>query len=113
MSDTPIYDNVGDDVPLFKQNETAALNEANRVQTVIKTVDNTPNVRIENSDSRRTITKIVTALAAILGTVIVVDISSPAFDLRAWTDPITAGFLYVTGVYGIVVTLPNIPKRQG
>lgn len=92
MSDTPIFDNV--DNPPDKGG------------------DITPNVKVENPDTRRTLTTVAGIVGAVLGTVLVVDLATPAFDLATWTDPITAGFLYLSSYYGIAVVLPNTPTRK-
>lgn len=71
----------------------------------------TPNVVIENPKYRRAANVIVGAAGIILGTVIVVDGSSPAFDVSAVTGPASAGLLYLGSALGLAVTLPNIPRR--
>lgn len=71
----------------------------------------TPNVVIENPALRKGINIAISAAGLVLGTAIVVDLATPAFDISAWTDPITAGLLYVGAFFGVAVTVPNIPKR--
>lgn len=96
-----IYD--GDDTPLF--------NELNPKETVI--VDRTPNVGIKNSNTRRFLTTAAGIISAVLGSVIIADMTSTKIDWREWTDPIAAVFLWLAGTYGIGVVLPNTPKNNG
>jgi hypothetical protein len=72
----------------------------------------TPNVVIESTTARKVVNVCVSTIAVILGTVIVVDASSPAFDLSAWTNPVSAGVLYLASVFNLAVTLPNVPSRR-
>ena len=37
--------------------------------------------------------------------------STPAFDLTEYTGPITAGYLYLSSLFGLAVTVPNVPTR--
>jgi hypothetical protein len=71
----------------------------------------TPNVVIESPNLRKGINIALWSAGVILGTVIVVDGASPAFELSAYTNPISAGLLYLGSAFGFAVTLPNIPKR--
>jgi len=71
----------------------------------------TPNVVIENPNYRRIANIVVGGLGIVLGTVIVVDGSSPAFDVSQITGPASAGLLYLGSALGLAVTLPNIPRR--
>lgn len=70
----------------------------------------TPNVVIESPSIRRVLNLVIAGAGLALGTTIVVDLATPAFDVSAWTDPITAGLLYVAAAFGISVTVPNIPR---
>ena len=70
----------------------------------------TANTVIENPNVRRTITNVLGVAGLLLGTVMVVDIASPDFDLTAWTEPIFVGYAYLASAFGLVVTRPNTPK---
>lgn len=74
-------------------------------------VSETPNVVISNPNIRKGINIAVSAIGITLGTVISVDLASNNFDLSDITNPILAGYLYLAGVFGVAVTLPNIPKK--
>lgn len=71
----------------------------------------TPNVVVESPSVRKGINIAVSAVAVILGTTIVVDAASPAFDLAEFTNPISAAVLYLASVFNLAVTLPNVPRR--
>ena len=70
----------------------------------------TPNKVIANPNERKAINNTLAVIGLVLGTIMVVDISSPAFDLSAWTEPIFVGFAYVASAFGLAVTRPNYPK---
>ena len=70
----------------------------------------TPNVVISNPKVRKGINIALWSAGVILGTVIVVDGSTPAFELSQVTGPISAGLLYLGSAFGFAVTLPNIPR---
>lgn len=72
----------------------------------------TPNVVVQNPAVRKAAGIILGALGLALGTVVVVDGATPAFDLTAVTTPVTAGYLYLSSVFGLVVTVPNVPGSQ-
>ena len=70
----------------------------------------TPNLVIPDPNSRSKINSTLSILGLGLGTVMVVDMASPAFDLSAWTEPIFVGYAYVAAAFGLTVTRPNYPK---
>ena len=107
MSESPVFDNV------VRHGEVVNSPEYKQLADELDAAEVVPNVKVENPNTRRILTTIAGVVGAILGTAIAVDLSTPAFDLSAWTNPITAGFLYLTAFYGITVTLPNTPKRHG
>lgn len=71
----------------------------------------TPNVVIQSPQIRRVANIVVGSLGIILGTIIVVDGSSPFFDWSQITGPASAGLLYLGSALGLAVTIPNIPRR--
>jgi hypothetical protein len=75
------------------------------------TPSETPNVVIESPGIRKGINIAVSTVAIVLGTTIVVDAASPAFDLSAITNPVSAAVLYLASVFNLAVTLPNVPRR--
>lgn len=70
----------------------------------------TPNVVIESPNIRRVVNVIISSVALIAGTAIVVDGVSPDFDISQWTVPVSAGLLYIASFFNIAVTLPNVPR---
>lgn len=73
--------------------------------------DNTPNVVVENPNVRRAANIFLGVVGLIVGTAVVVDASTPAFDISAITIPVTVGYAYLAGVFGLAVTTPNIPSK--
>ena len=73
---------------------------------------NTPNTVVENPNVRRTANIVLGVVGLLVGTAIVVDGSSPAFDISAYTNPISAGYVYLASAFGLVVTVPNIPRSR-
>lgn len=70
----------------------------------------TPNVVVANPNVRKVANIALGVVGLVVGTAVVVDASSPAFDITAWTTPITAGYAYLASAFGLIVTVPNIPK---
>jgi hypothetical protein len=71
----------------------------------------TPNVVVSNPTTRKTLQIVLAVAGALVGTAIVVDGSSNAFDITELTGPISAGLLYLGSVLGVAVTIPNIPSK--
>ncbi|MDR7113875.1 hypothetical protein J2X03_003777 [Microbacterium trichothecenolyticum] len=70
----------------------------------------TPNLVVSSPKVRKIANIALGVVGLAVGTAVVVDASSPAFDITAWTTPITAGYAYLASAFGLVVTVPNIPK---
>lgn len=70
----------------------------------------TPNVVIENPKARRVARTVLDVAGVILGTVVVVDAATPAFDALAITAPALAGYAYLRSAFGLGVDNPNTPK---
>ncbi|KQQ65691.1 hypothetical protein [Microbacterium sp. Leaf320] len=75
----------------------------------MSTPTETPNVVVQNPTVRKTAGIVLGAVGIALGTVVVVDGAAPAFDLTEYTGPITAGYLYLSSLFGLAVTVPNVP----
>ena len=71
----------------------------------------TPNVVVENPNIRRAANIVLGVVGLVVGTAVVVDASTPAFDISAITTPVFTGYAYLASLFGLAVTLPNIPKR--
>lgn len=69
----------------------------------------TPNIVVQNPTVRRYANVILSVVGIVLGTVVVVDGASAAFDLSAYTVPALAGYAYLAAAFGLAVTTPNIP----
>ncbi|HWU29819.1 MAG TPA: hypothetical protein VN041_12130 [Microbacterium sp.] len=70
----------------------------------------TPNVVVQNPTVRR-IAGIVLGVASLLtSAAIVIDGSSPAFDISAITTPAGALVLFLAGAFQVGVTTPNVPR---
>lgn len=72
--------------------------------------DQTPNVVVQNPNVRRGANIILGVVGLIVGTAVVVDGATPAFDITAITTPVIAGYAYLASAFGLAVTLPNIPR---
>lgn len=98
---TPIYDNMKNGNSEIDADTQPPVSQA------------TPNVVIENANVRRVANVFLGVVGLILATVIVIDTSTDAFDLSAWTVPVFAGYAYLAGAFGLAVTTPNIPGKMG
>jgi len=65
---------------------------------------------VKDPNKREVLNNIIAGVGLALGTVMVVDIASPAWDISAWTEPIFIGYAYIAAGFGIIVTRPNYPK---
>lgn len=72
----------------------------------------TPNVVVSNPNIRRAANVVLGVVGLLVGTAVVVDGASTAFDISAFTVPIVAGYAYLASAFGLVVTLPNIPPKS-
>ena len=69
----------------------------------------TPNVVIENPKARKIARTVLDVIGALVGTVIVVDLASDAFDATAITAPVVAAWSYLRLVFGVAIDNPNTP----
>ncbi len=72
----------------------------------------TPNVVIENPKARKIARTVLDVAGVILGTVVIADASSPAFDVAAFTVPALGVWSYLRLAFGLAVDNPNTPKAQ-
>lgn len=70
----------------------------------------TPNVVIENPQARKVARTVLDVAGVIVGTVVVVDLASEAFDVTAFTTPALAVWSYLRLAFGLGVDNPNTPK---
>lgn len=71
----------------------------------------TPNVVIADPTVRKYATAAITISSVIVGAASVLDLASPELDWATVTTPASAVILFLAGVFGVAVTLPNVPKR--
>lgn len=71
----------------------------------------TPNVVIENPTARKVARTVLDVAGVIVGTVVVVDLASEAFDVTAFTTPALAVWSYLRLAFGLGVDNPNTPKQ--
>lgn len=69
----------------------------------------TPNVVIQNPKARKIARTALDIAGAALGTIMVVDLASDAFDAVAITAPALAAWSYLRLVFGVSVDNPNTP----
>ena len=69
----------------------------------------TPNVVIESPKARKIARTALDIAGAFLGTVMVIDLASDAFDAVAFTAPALAAWSYLRLVFGQAVDNPNTP----
>lgn len=70
----------------------------------------TPNAVIENPRIRKAVNVCLFAVGVVLGTAVAVDLASEEMNILAITVPASAAYAYLTSIFGLVVTVPNIPK---
>lgn len=68
-----------------------------------------PGVVIESPKARKIARTALDVIGALVGTVIVVDLASDAFDAAAITAPVVAAWSYLRLVFGQVIDNPNTP----
>ncbi|KRD51978.1 hypothetical protein [Microbacterium sp. Root280D1] len=78
----------------------------------MSTPTQTPNVVVQNPTVRKAAGIVLGAAGIILGTAVVVDGATAAFDITEITTPITAGYLYLSSLFGLAVTVPNVPTPR-
>lgn len=69
-----------------------------------------PNKGISNPKVREGLNAALGVASGLLAVVVAVDLSSNAFDLSEWTNPIGAGLLAAGAAFGLAVTGRNYPK---
>ncbi len=70
----------------------------------------TPNVVITNPKVRLALRSVLDVIGGGAFIAQVVDASTPAFDISAWTVPILAGYAVARVVFGFAVDNTNTPK---
>lgn len=73
----------------------------------------TPNVVITNPKARKIARTALDAVGVVLGTILVVDSASNAFDATEVMLPLMAGWTYLRLVFGLAVDNPNTPSTGG
>lgn len=70
----------------------------------------TPNVVIENPNARKIARTVLDGVGVLVGTIVVVDLASEAFDWVTYTTPVLAAWSYLRLAFGLSVDNPNTPK---
>lgn len=70
----------------------------------------TPNVVVSNPTVRRVAQVTIGTADIALGAALVLDGASAAVDWSTWTGPAAAVLIFLSGVFGLAVVTPNIPK---
>lgn len=74
------------------------------------TPSETPNVVVSNPHVRKVATTVIASVAIIVGAAVTLDLASPELDWAAFTNPASALTLFLAGIFGVSVTVPNVPK---
>ena len=69
----------------------------------------TPNIVIKDPNRRQRVYDVLGIAGLILGAVIAADLAAPAFDLSAWTDPLSAAFVAIATPLGFYAARSNVP----
>ena len=72
----------------------------------------TPNIVVQNPVVRKVMGVILGTAAIILPAIIAFDGASDAVDFSSWTTPAMATLLFLSGVFGLAVTTPNVPTKK-
>lgn len=70
----------------------------------------TPNVVVQNPAVRKVAGVVLGIAGILLPVLLAVDAATEAFDLAAFTTPALAGVSALAGVFGLSVTVPNVPS---
>lgn len=71
----------------------------------------TPNVVVENPTIRRYANIALGVAGTIVTAAVIVDLAIPAIDYAFITDPASKIVLGFAALFGLAVTVPNIPRR--
>ena len=74
-------------------------------------ISNTPNVVVHNPAVRKVANVVLGSALIVFPALIVLDANAPALDFSEWTTPAMAVTSFLAGVFGLVVTAPNVPKH--
>lgn len=72
----------------------------------------TPNVVVQNPSVRKVANVILGVALIVFPAAIVLDGSTDALDFSAWTVPAMAVTSFLSGVFGLAVTTPNVPTKH-
>lgn len=70
----------------------------------------TPNVVVSNPHVRKVATAVIATSAIVVGAAVTLDLASPEIDWSVFTTPASALTLFLAGIFGVSVTVPNVPK---
>lgn len=72
----------------------------------------TPNVVVQNPTVRKVMGVILGVAAIVLPTIITFDMAADNVDFSSWTTPLMATLLFLSGLFGLTVTTPNVPSGR-
>lgn len=72
----------------------------------------TPNVVIESPRARKIARTVLDVAGVVLGTVVIADATSAAFDVAAFTVPALGVWSYLRLAFGLAVDNPNTPSSH-
>lgn len=75
------------------------------------TPSQTPNVVIENPTARKVARTVLDGIGVLVGTIVVVDLASEAFDWVTYTTPVLAAWSYLRLAFGLGIDNRNTPKE--
>lgn len=78
----------------------------------MSTPTETPNVVVANPNVRKAANIVLGVALIVFPAAIVLDASTDALDLSAWTVPAMAVTSFLAGIFGVVVTTPNVPTGR-
>ena len=106
MNGTPIYDRMKNEPDPYDQD-----NDADDTYSDFDP-DTVPNVVIENPKIRYIVNVVLGIIGLLIGALVALDVASEAVDFAVWLVPTIAVYSFVAGAFGLVVPIPNVPKRK-
>jgi hypothetical protein len=74
-------------------------------------MDTTPNVVIENPNVRKVVNVVLGTAGIIISAATIVDLAIEPIDYAFITGPAATIVLGLAGLFGLSVTVPNVPKN--
>jgi hypothetical protein len=71
----------------------------------------TPNVVVSNPVTRRVVNNVLGYAGTAVSIAVIVDSAIPQIDISAFTVPAITIIAGIAGLFNLIVTVPNIPKK--